>query len=79
MNDGLRYFGYPLTEELQGSFADNITRTVQYFERVRLEVHPEANGGPGTIAIGSLGRDPDQRALLQHSALLRQRCRPHLF
>jgi hypothetical protein len=57
-NDGLRYFGYPLTEEFQDfNFADNITRTVQYFERVRLEVHPEANGGPGTISIGSLGRD----------------------
>ncbi len=57
-NEGLRYFGYPLTEEIQDfNFADNITRTVQYFERVRLEVHPEANGGPGTISIGTLGRD----------------------
>jgi hypothetical protein len=57
-NEGLRYFGYPLTEELQEfNFADNMTRTVQYFERVRLEVHPEAQGGPGTIAIGMLGRE----------------------
>ena len=57
-NEGLRYFGYPLTEEFQDfNFADNITRTVQYFERVRLEVHPEAQGGPGTISIGMLGRD----------------------
>jgi hypothetical protein len=57
-NDGLRYFGYPLTEEFQDfNFADNITRTVQYFERVRLEVHPEAQGGPGTISVGMLGRD----------------------
>ena len=55
---GLAVFGYPITEEyVEERSGTGTPMTVQYFERVRLEVHPEAQGGPGTISIGTLGRD----------------------
>ena len=73
VNDGLRLFGYPMTEEmLEFNFADNITYTVQYFERARLEVHRDANGGPARIVIGRLGSELTEGAVLRAGALLRQ-------
>jgi hypothetical protein len=45
---GLPVFGYPITDEvLEGG------RTVQYFERLRLEWHPEVEGGQ--VQTGNLG------------------------
>ncbi len=54
-NGGLAQFGYPLTEELLEGFGPQ-TYTVQYFERARLERHPE-NAPPYDILLGQFGRD----------------------
>lgn len=48
---GLPTFGYPISEPFQESDADGNSHTVQYFERYRLELHPETNG----IELGRLG------------------------
>jgi len=54
-NGGLAQFGYPLTEEILEGFGPQ-TYTVQYFERARLERHPE-NAPPYDILLGQFGRD----------------------
>jgi hypothetical protein len=48
---GLRVFGFPITEEfsLNGS-------TVQYFQRVRMELYPERPAGQ-RVQLGSLGEE----------------------
>jgi hypothetical protein len=54
-NDGLRRFGYPLT----GAFVAQVgdwEGLVQYFERRRMEHHPEFAGTPSEILLGNLGR-----------------------
>ena len=49
-------FGYPLTEEFtEVSAEDGQPYTVQYFERARLEHHPE-NDAPWDVLLGHLGR-----------------------
>ncbi len=48
---GVRVFGYPLSEE----FTED-GRTVQYFERVRLEWHPERAGTADEVQVTALGR-----------------------
>lgn len=53
---GLDQFGYPLSEEFQQQLEDGNTYTVQYFERVRMEWHPEANDGQGGVLLGQFGR-----------------------
>jgi len=54
---GLARFGYPLTEEFPTvSGEDGKTYTVQYFERARLEYHPEYAGTPYDVLLGLLGR-----------------------
>lgn len=56
-NGGLTAFGYPLTEEFSEFIAtQNVTRTVQYFERVRLEFDSTARPGQ-EVSVGLLGRD----------------------
>jgi hypothetical protein len=54
-NDGLRAFGLPVTplreEEIEGRRLQ-----VQWFERNRLELHPE-NARPSDVLIGRLGAD----------------------
>ncbi len=47
---GLEIFGYPLTE----AFVDGEGRTVQYFQRVRMEYHPE-NPPEYQVQLGLLG------------------------
>jgi hypothetical protein len=44
-------FGYPISEELTED-----GRTVQYFERARLEYFPEHGGTPYEVQLGLLGR-----------------------
>lgn len=51
-NGGIPIFGYPLTEE----FTED-GRTVQYFERARMEYYPEFAGSPNVIQLGQLGRE----------------------
>ncbi len=52
---GLAINGYPLTAERQERLEDGNTYTVQYFERVRLEYHPE-NVVPHDVLLGQFGR-----------------------
>jgi hypothetical protein len=52
---GLAAFGYPLTEEQQQPTSLTTSVTVQYFERVRLEYHPEAAGTPYAVQPARLG------------------------
>jgi lipoprotein-anchoring transpeptidase ErfK/SrfK len=62
---GLAVYGYPITEAMQEkSDLDGKTYTVQYFERARLESHPE-NAAPWDIILGQLGRDNAQKVTLQ--------------
>ena len=52
---GLAINGYPLSGEFKQQLEDNKEYTVQYFERVRLEYHPE-NQPPQDIQLGQFGR-----------------------
>lgn len=45
-------FGYPLTEEIEEN-----GRIVQYFERARLEYHPEAVGTGEQVQLGLIGSE----------------------
>ncbi|MGH2352738.1 MAG: PQQ-binding-like beta-propeller repeat protein [Chloroflexota bacterium] len=56
-NGGLDRFGYPISEELQEMNDDGTGRsyTVQYFQRARLEHHPEHVDTPAEIQLGLLG------------------------
>ena len=53
---GLMIFGYPISEEVQERLPEDLsnqTHTVQYFERVRLELHVEQSAQ--VVRIGLLG------------------------
>jgi Zn-dependent protease len=53
----LAQFGYPISEaHPETSPADGRDYTVQYFERARLELHPEHAGTPFEVEVGQLGR-----------------------
>ncbi len=52
---GLAINGYPLSKEFKQRLEDGKEYTVQYFERVRLEYHPE-NQPPQNIQLGQFGR-----------------------
>lgn len=55
-NGDIRNFGLPLTEELSEiNAADGKRYTVQYFERVRMEYHPERKGTADEVQLGLLG------------------------
>jgi hypothetical protein len=51
-NGGLLIFGYPLSGEIVES-----GRIVQYFERARLEYHPENLGKDGQVMLSLLGNE----------------------
>ena len=52
---GLAQFGYPLSEPFEEtSRADGKRYTVQYFERARMELHPE-KPAPYEVELGLLG------------------------
>lgn len=55
IHGGLAVNGYPLSSEFEQQLEDGKTYTVQYFERVRLEYHPE-NSPPYDVLIGQFGR-----------------------
>lgn len=55
-NGGLARFGFPITDELDEVIEGKPYR-VQYFERRRMELHPENVGTPYEILLGLLGRD----------------------
>ncbi len=52
---GLAHLGYPLSDAFDQRLADGQTYRVQYFERARLEYHPE-NAAPNDVLLGQLGR-----------------------
>jgi hypothetical protein len=53
---GVAINGYPLTEEIATTLEDGRVYQVQYFERTRLEFHPEHAGTPYEILLGQFGR-----------------------
>jgi uncharacterized protein len=56
-NGGLPVFGYPISEAFsEKSPTDGKTYRVQYFERNRLEYHPEAVGTAYEVQLGLLGK-----------------------
>lgn len=51
-NGGVQVFGFPISEEFEeGGY------TVQYFERARMEWHPENQGTPYVVLLGHLGKE----------------------
>ena len=48
--------GYPLSEEFEQQLEDGKVYRVQYFERVRMEHHPENAGTPYEVLLGQFGR-----------------------
>lgn len=54
-HDGLRLFGYPISNEVQEKLIDGQVHTVQYFERARIEQHPELRNTPFDVQLGLLG------------------------
>lgn len=62
-NGGLARFGLPISPEFDEAFPDGSVYRVQYFQRVRLEYHPEYAGTPDEVMVGLLGT-----ALLQRDA-----------
>jgi lysophospholipase L1-like esterase len=47
--------GYPISDAFSEKLEDGKTYTVQYFERVRMELHPE-NQPPYNVLLGQFGR-----------------------
>ena len=55
---GLPVYGYPISEAFdERSPTDGKMYRVQYFQRNRLEYHPEAKGTPFEIQLGLLGKE----------------------
>lgn len=55
-NGGVTSFGYPISEEFEEVNPDDgKTYTVQYFERVRFERHPEFKGTKYEVLLGLFG------------------------
>jgi plastocyanin len=52
---GLALNGYPISGEIMETLEDGKSYTVQYFERARLEYHPE-NAAPNDVLLGQFGR-----------------------
>lgn len=61
-NGGLSQFGYPITGEfLEKNDATGKTYLVQYFERARLEIHPEYAGTKNEVQMGLFGVETMRR------------------
>ncbi|MHB8644488.1 MAG: L,D-transpeptidase [Thermomicrobiales bacterium] len=56
-NGGLTRFGFPVTEETSIKDTTGKQITVQFFERVRMEYHPENAGTQYEVLLGQLGRE----------------------
>ncbi|MBK9942817.1 MAG: hypothetical protein IPP13_14495 [Kouleothrix sp.] len=54
--DGMRVLGFPISEQVQEMLPDKQIYTVQYFERGRIEYHPQQAGTPFEMQLGLLGR-----------------------
>lgn len=72
-NGGLQTFGFPLSEPLEEpGIYDGIVRDVQYFERARLELHPEHAGTEFEVLLGHLGVEYLQTRVVPDLALVPQ-------
>ena len=76
-NGGLANFGYPISEEFDERndpppAGDGEVYTVQYFERIRLEWHPEYQGTEYEFLLGLLGTEYLERNGAPAEALERQ-------
>ena len=61
-NGSQEIFGLPLTEEFDEPGADGgATLRVQYFQRARMEHHPELAGTPYEVQLGLLGTEELRR------------------
>ena len=59
---GLAQFGYPISQPFTEVSKDNgKTYTVQYFERQRLEYHPENKGTAYEVLLGRLGAEQGKK------------------
>lgn len=56
IRESLALFGFPISEPFEEKLENGQTYTVQYFERVRMEYHPE-NQPPYNILLGRLTAD----------------------
>lgn len=54
--DGMTMLGFPISEQVQEMLPDKQIYTVQYFERGRIEYHPQQAGTPFEMQLGLLGR-----------------------
>jgi sortase (surface protein transpeptidase) len=54
-NGGLMVFGYPITPQQEERIEGQLTQ-VQWFERIRMELHPE-NIAPYDVLLGRIGAD----------------------
>jgi hypothetical protein len=55
---GLTSFGYPISEAFtERSRSNGKDYLVQYFERARMELHPEAAGTPSEVQLGLIGAE----------------------
>jgi hypothetical protein len=52
---GLDIFGLPISEEFDEVLPDGRAYRVQYFQRARMEYHPEHMGTPDEVQLGLLG------------------------
>jgi hypothetical protein len=52
---GLDAFGFPISDEFDEVLPDGRMYRVQYFERARMEFHPELAGTPFEVQLGLLG------------------------
>jgi len=66
-HDGMRVLGFPISDQLQEKLQDQTIHTVQYFERGRLEYHPENDAGH-QMQLGLLGQrlyaNPDKAKII---------------
>ncbi len=47
--------GYPISDAMPDQLSDGSIHTVQYFQRARMEYHPELAGKSGEVSLGLLG------------------------
>lgn len=66
-NGGLAQYGYPITQVIQELLDDGRLHDVQYFEKGRLEYHPE-NPEPYKIELGQFGRIVAQLRVISTAA-----------
>lgn len=59
---GLARFGFPISEELDELSSDGRIYRVQYFERARMELHPQ-NDAPYDVLLGQIGKQMMQLRL----------------